>query len=408
MIGRIEGFTTSQFPNQVRHDFMRKLIKTLSQECVPLSSFSSSEKAKRYWPHGLVAEIQDLSRTVEEEERERERERREEREEATMAASDDDEASLLALLSNMDEENEKEEANLAKMISDMKDDNEDETAALEAQILKLGVEGAGAGVCEDEAAMLERQLLAMPDEDDLEKLINSLPDDDAGCPARSAEELRQLIREEKLAALKYKRSGDLERARERLRNSKALQQELEAVEAKRKREEEIAKIGSPPEAGASAPGKTAEEYKQLAVQMRREGKMELARKYLRMSKQIKASPSPLASPSPAAAAAAAAAASSSSPSSIQEDIIQIPPEYLLGDDEWNAMQKKKLGEEEAEVVLEGEDEEEEPFDAAKMKEAILEQKRTALWHKREGRIKEAKEALLKSKELQAKFDLLSA
>ena len=80
MIGRIEGFTTSQFPNQVRHDFMRKLIKTLSQECVPLSSFSSSKKAKRYWPHGLVAEIQDLSRRKRErerEEREREREKRE-------------------------------------------------------------------------------------------------------------------------------------------------------------------------------------------------------------------------------------------------------------------------------------------------------------------------------------------
>ena len=106
----------------------------------------------------------------------------------TMPVKDDDEeTSLLALLANMDDDKKKEEESLMAAINGIEpDDQADEVRLLEEAIHRLGDGAAGTEDPQDEAAELERAILALPDEDDLEAMVNALPDDDlSAAPAPS-------------------------------------------------------------------------------------------------------------------------------------------------------------------------------------------------------------------------------
>ena len=286
-----------------------------------------------------------------------------------MPVKDDEEASLLALLANMDDDKKKEEESLMAAINGIEpDDQADEVRLLEEAIHRLGDGAAGTEDPQDEAAELERAILALPDEDDLEAMVNALPDDDSSAaPAPSVETLQQLIREEKLAALKHKRSGDLDKAKAHLRKSKDLQRQLDAV------------MASP---GGSAMAPTAEEYKQLAVKMTREGKMDLARKYLRLSKQA------------TSAEAEAGEGEGGSPPVVEDPppmaAVEIPPEYL------------------SEPTGAPDLEPEPALSADALRQRIREEKVEALKHKRGGDLDKARAHLRRSKELQKQLDAIMA
>ena len=111
-----------------------------------------------------------------------------------MGEADDEEASLLALLSGMDDENKREEEALLAGINSITEPARDEESLLLEQLKGLGDAGGG----EDEASDLEKRILAMPDDDDLEAMVNALSDDDDG-PEVSVESLQRRVREAKLA-----------------------------------------------------------------------------------------------------------------------------------------------------------------------------------------------------------------
>ena len=117
---------------------------------------------------------------------------------------DDEEASLLAMLANM-EDGDKEEEGLMKEINSLADQQGNPDLELIRAIKAIGSDEGPV----DEAADLEKAVLALPDEDDLEAMVNALSDDEG--PATSVDDLKQQIRNEKLEALKYKRAGDKQR-----------------------------------------------------------------------------------------------------------------------------------------------------------------------------------------------------
>ncbi|QDZ22732.1 hypothetical protein HOP50_08g52800 [Chloropicon primus] len=242
-----------------------------------------------------------------------------------------------------DEENEDE--SLLKEIQGIQENHQDETQAVLAEIKRMGVA---------EVSDLERTILALPDEDDLEAMVLAMSDDEDALVSTSAEvtaeTLRQQIREEKLEALKHKRSGDMEKARLHLRKSKELQQQLDKLVAMKEEEQAV-----------EAPA-TKEDYTQLAVKYRREGKMELARKYLRLSKG-----------SPGAGGGEEGAGSSAAP------VLEIPPELPGAADR----------------------------SAETLRQQIREEKLEALKHKRSGDMEKARLHLRKSKELQQQLDHMS-
>mmetsp|Transcript_24621 Transcript_24621/g.53031 ORF Transcript_24621/g.53031 Transcript_24621/m.53031 type:complete len:145 (-) Transcript_24621:347-781(-) len=138
-----------------------------------------------------------------------------------MNGAEEEEARLFSLLAKMDDE-ENEDESLLKEIQGIQENHQDETQAVLAEIKRMGVA---------EVSDLERTILALPDEDDLEAMVLAMSDDEDALVSTSAEvtaeTLRQQIREEKLEALKHKRSGDMEKARLHLRKSKELQQQLD-------------------------------------------------------------------------------------------------------------------------------------------------------------------------------------
>ena len=181
-------------------------------------------------------------------------------------------------------------------------------------------------------------------------------------------DLRQRVREAKLEALKYKRAGNIDKAKEALRRSKDLQSKLDQKQQQLQLQN-TGELNVNVQVETEKKKYTSDEYKQLAVQMRREGKMDLARKYLRLSKQQVVMDSNIDVDVNAAR-------------EVAKPALAIPTEGL-GDDEG------------------------EHADQAKLKELVLEHKRHALRLKREGRIPEAKQALRKAKEVQAQLDAIS-
>ena len=265
-----------------------------------------------------------------------------------MNGTDDDEAHLLSLLAKMDDEQNEDES-LMKEIQGIKENHQDETQALLAEIKRIGIDDANGSEVSD----LEKTILALPDEDDVEAMVLAMSDDEDAFVSTSdsvtPETLRQQIRDEKLEALKHKRSGDMEKARIHLRKSKELQQQLDKLIAMKEEEQAV-----------EAPA-TKEDYTQLAVKYRREGKMELARKYLRLSKA-----------SPGAGGGENNAGSSAA-------VLGIPPELPCA---------ANLSEE-------------------TLRQQIRDEKLEALKQKRSGDMEKARIHLRKSKELQQQLDQVS-
>ena len=135
---------------------------------------------------------------------------------------------MLSLLAKMDDEQNEDES-LMKEIQGIKENHQDETQALLAEIKRIGIDDANGSEVSD----LEKTILALPDEDDVEAMVLAMSDDEDAFVSTSdsvtPETLRQQIRDEKLEALKHKRSGDMEKARIHLRKSKELQQQLDQV-----------------------------------------------------------------------------------------------------------------------------------------------------------------------------------
>ena len=263
---------------------------------------------------------------------------------------DDEEASLLAMLANM-EDGDKEEEGLMKEINSLADQQGNPDLELIRAIKAIGSDEGPV----DEAADLEKAVLALPDEDDLEAMVNALSDDEG--PATSVDDLKQQIRNEKLEALKYKRAGDVNRAKMHLRRSKELQAEVDRLQ----REEAVTETTGTTTSSSTT---TKEEYTMLAVQARRDGKMDLARKYLRLSK----SPSAKGSREEVSVNAAAAAPA----------VLEIPAEVLASQEEVGDLRKR-----------------------------IKEEKVEAVKAKRAGNLEEARARLRVSKELQKKLDELT-